>query len=411
MNPRLHPRPADLASYWPQRGLSLVELMVSIALGLLVVAALLALFLNITRTNSEMAKTNSLIENGRFAMQLLQNDIAHAGFWGEHVPQFDDLTFAAVPTDVPVAVPDPCLPYSTPWAPGYINGILGIPVQVYGATPPSGLGCATALATNRQANTDVLVVRHAETCLPGVGNCEADTTGKLYFQASLCELENATPYKLATSGLTLHKRDCVGTGTPPALPITVGTSADKRKFISNIYYIRTYSVDVGDGTPTLMRSTFDLSGGTLAHQAAQELIEGIEGFRVELGIDNLSETGAAVDYTAPAAWADPTTKIIATNRGDGTPDGNFVSCTDASPCTAAQLTNVTAVKLYVLARAKERTPGYADTKTYSLGSQRICSTSSTDASCSLKVLDPGFQRHLFSTTVRLTNISGRRDTP
>ncbi len=41
-----------------------------------------------------------------------------------------------------------------------------------------------------------------------------------------------------------------------------------------------------DGIPTLVRSEFDLADGTLAHQAAVPLIEGIEGFRVEFGIDN-----------------------------------------------------------------------------------------------------------------------------
>ena len=412
-----------------QRGFSLVELMVSIALGLLVVAAVLALYLNISRTNSEMAKTNSLIENGRFAMQLLQNDIVHAGFWGAHVPEFDDLTFAAAPTDVPTAVPNPCLPYSTPWSAGYKTQLVGIPVQAYGATPPSGSGCATNFATNKQANTDLLVVRHADTCVaesPAVGNCEALAAGNVYFQTTLCELESATPYVLtdyslatAATDFPLHKRDCVGTGTPPALPITAGTAADLRRFISNIYYIRDYAVTAGDGIPTLMRSSFGLSGSTLAHQVSQPLIEGVEGFRVELGIDNKSRCNhnvnpsAAISYVNPATCAvdtDTTKNTLVDNRGDGVPD-TFVSCTDASPCTAAQLINAVAVKLYLLVRSKEPTPGYTDNKTYALGTQTICSTSSTDSGCALKVLDPQFKRHVFSAAIRLTNISGRRETP
>ena len=39
-----------------QRGLSLVELMVSIAIGLVILAALVALFVNTSRTNREMAR-------------------------------------------------------------------------------------------------------------------------------------------------------------------------------------------------------------------------------------------------------------------------------------------------------------------------------------------------------------------
>jgi type IV pilus assembly protein PilW len=40
------------------RGLSLIELMIAIAIGMVIVAALLALFVNVTRTNNEMAKMN-----------------------------------------------------------------------------------------------------------------------------------------------------------------------------------------------------------------------------------------------------------------------------------------------------------------------------------------------------------------
>jgi type IV pilus assembly protein PilW len=65
-------------------GLSLIELMIAITLGMLVVAALLALFLNITRTNNEMAKLPiARSKTAASHIQLLQNDLrVHAGFWG-----------------------------------------------------------------------------------------------------------------------------------------------------------------------------------------------------------------------------------------------------------------------------------------------------------------------------------------
>jgi type IV pilus assembly protein PilW len=387
-----------------QAGFSLIELMVAIAIGLVITATLLTLFLNINRTNDEMAKTNSQIENGRFAIQLLQDDISHAGFWDTYVPQFDDLTLAVVPADAPTAVPNPCLAYSTPWTAVYISNLIAIPVQVYGDTPPSGSGCVTNLATSKKISTDVLLVRHAETCLPGDSNCEADTLGKLYFHSSLSYFlpvprpipepncpsgttADTAAYELATSLGTLHKKDCTTAVT------------EKRKFISNIYYIRDYATTAGDGIPTLMLSQFDLAAGALAHQAAVPLIEGIESFQVELGVDSLSKTGAAVNYASAVTWADPANLKTPTNRGDGVPDGAFVKCTDAVPCTANQLANTVVVKLYVLARADKISPGYTDTKTYALGST------------TLGPYNDGFKRHVFSTTVRLNNIAGRRETP
>lgn len=364
-----------------KRGFSLVELMIAIALGLTIMAALMTLFVNLSRNNKELAKTNILIENGRFTIQLLESDLVHAGFWGGYIPDFDDLTTTTAPGDTPTAIPDPCLTYSTAnWNSAYKTNLIGIPVQSYDTA-----AVCTSLLVNKLADTDVLVVRHVNTCVPGETNCEADTSGELYFQSTNCTA-SPDPYVLDTSGYTLTNRDCT-------------TVADKRKFISHIYYIRDYASTVGDGTPTLMRSEFSLSASTLAHQAAVPLIEGVEGFRVEFGIDSLSKTGAAVDYSAAVAWTDISNKHTPTNRGDGAADGAFVRCTTASPCTAAQLTNVVAAKLYVLARAPQFSTGYTDSKTYTLGGT------------TLGPFNDSFKRHVFSTTVRLNNISGRRETP
>lgn len=443
------------------RGLSLIELMIAIAIGMAVVAALLALFLNVTRTNNEMAKMSRQIESGRFAIQLLQDDVMHAGFWDSYAPQFDDLTTVTAPLDAPTALPDPCLAYNAAnWNGTYLSNLIGIPVQASVGT------CGVAgVVANQQVNfgvlTDVLVVRHAMNCVAGAGgNCESDTAGKLYFQSSQCEKEmwalaqEGTPtsitldadasstddfytgvliriingtgagqsrtitvyngtskaatvdsawaitpdnssvyafglgYVLGTSGYIFNQRDCA-------------TSANKRKFVSNIYYIRNYATTPGDGIPTLVQSSFDLSGGTLAQQPAQALIEGIEGFRVMYGIDSLSKGGTPADYEDPVAWVNNYNKVTPTNRGDGVPEGAYVNaagvtCNGVANCNAA---NVVAVRIYVLARSLETTQGYTDTKTYQLGD------------ISMGPFNDGFKRHVYSTTARLVNPASRRDTP
>ena len=66
--------------------------MVSILIGLVILAALVTLFVNTSGSNREMARANSVIENGRFAIKVLENDLVHAGFWGTFVPMFDDQT-------------------------------------------------------------------------------------------------------------------------------------------------------------------------------------------------------------------------------------------------------------------------------------------------------------------------------
>jgi type IV pilus assembly protein PilW len=220
----------------------------------------------------------------------------------------------------------------------------------------------------------------------------------------------AFDYMLGTNTYPLHNRDCVGTGSPPTLPLASGTVAGKRRWVSNIYYISNIPNpdQPNQVIPTLVRSQFDLANGALAQQAPLAMIDGIDAFRVELGIDSLSKTLAPVDYTQAVVWANPTNQVLATNRGDGAPE-TFVRCTTAAPCTAAQLSNVVAVRIYVLARSRDTTPGYTDTKTYCLGQANP--NGSCPAANQIAAANDNYKRHVFSATVRLTNISGRRETP
>jgi type IV pilus assembly protein PilW len=382
-----------------QAGFSLVELMVSMLIGLVIIAALVTLFVNTSGNNRELARANSMIENGRFAIKVLEDDLVHAGYWGGLVPMFDDQTSVDPPTDVPTAVPDPCLPYDPDdppsWPAEYRANLIGIPVQVY--DDPAVVGSCVAEGVidvdDYELGTDLLIVRHAELCLPGEAGsyCEADNPDDFYIQAGFCATEVA-PYVFDTSGFTLHKLNCT-------------TVADKRKFVSNLYYVRNYAVTEGDGIPTLVRSRFapDPVTDIPAYQPPEALVEGVEGFRVELGVDDVSKTGAAVDYGAAVEWEDPLDKVTPTNRGDGVPDGDYVRC-DPDCATGAltedELMNVTSARIYVLARSRETSPNYTDSKTYTLGSAG-----------DMGPFNDNFKRHVFTTTVRLPNVAGRRITP
>ena len=168
-----------------------MELMVALALSLLIVAALTQLFSNVTGSAREMAKTNTQIESARYAMQMLRRDIIHAGYWGSHVPEFDRLMFNDTVTDAPAIIPDPCLDFAS-WpdatTPGHIDALLGVPVQAYEGSPSTN--CDTLLTgESALAGTDVLVVRHAETCAAGDTNSAPDAAGPRYFQASNCASE------------------------------------------------------------------------------------------------------------------------------------------------------------------------------------------------------------------------------
>ena len=339
------------------RGVTLVELLVAIALGLFIVTALIALYVNVVRSNNEMSKTNQLIENGRFAMQILQEDVALAGFWGP----IEDLEATAVP--------NPCAAFPANWTADHILNTLAVPVQGFqDGSPYSACGAGLASVV---ARSDVLFVTRASTCTVGAGCEGAGDTGP-HIQVSNCRTE-PTPepsYFVATTAAMdaratpIRERSCLTTAPAP-----------RRKVVSNIYYV----ANNASGVPTLMR----MSHANGAYGAGQALVEGIEAFQAEFGIDDLGSNGLP---------------ITATNPADGNAD-RYQSCTTATPCDLADLANVVSVKLHLLARNLEPTAGYSDTKAYTVGPLAVPAANDT------------YKRHVFSTTVRLVNPSSRREKP
>lgn len=333
-----------------QAGLSLVELMVSMALGLIILSAVLTLFFNTSAARSEVERTSRQIENGRYAIELLTTDLQLAGFYGE----FDT---AAVP--VPAALPaDPCSLVPADW-----EAWLALHLQGYDSAGFTSVDCTL---TNLKPGTDVLMVRRARTCLAGVDGCDGTVVGQPYIQTSLCESE-ATSYKIGREGATafdLKKKDCA-------------TTADKREYYARIYFVGADN-GAGDAVPTLKRLELTAAGWTTV-----PLVEGIEQFQVEYGLDGDGD-GAPEVYVA--------------NPGDH-PAG---ACTGA--CPVNNWMNVVTVRFHVLARNLENSPGYVDTKTYALGA---------DASGNPLTLSPGgaYRRHVYSSLVRVANAAGKRDTP
>lgn len=421
-SPLPHRRPPS----GPEAGFTLVELMISMVLGLFIVLALVTLLINVNRNNSELAKTNRIIENGRFALQLLQADLSHAGYWGGFVPQFDELAMTTAPTDRPqdylavvTAVPDPCANWADLAAnadplvfPNYKRNLIGISVQAYGipaVVPSPTVPVCGDKVVAPQPNTDVVFLRHVETCAVGETGCTGFAANELYFQVARCGNTAPSPAYALAQYNALNENTLFPLRVRAVAPLTCATAAfaEKRKYVSNLYYVRRYAVTDGDNVPTLMRRQFSCASGTCGWGDAQAMIEGIESFKVELGIDNVSDSGATLttaSFDAAVSWLNAANLTSPTNRGDGFPD-TYVGCTAAAPCSAFQLMNTVAVKIYILARSENKSPGYTDGKSYCLAS--TCPTAATK----LGPFDDGYKRHLFQQVVRLVNVSGRRETP
>jgi type IV pilus assembly protein PilW len=333
----------------PAPGFTLVELMVGITLGLLVLAVVSLVFLNVSNNRREIERTGRQIENGRFAMQLLADDLVNAGYFGEFDPR---------DVGLPATKPDPC---STDVAD--MKNMVMMHVQGFaaGAANPSCIA-------DVQPGTAVIAVRRTATCIAGDANCEPAATGQIYLQSSLCNAELANPpvaghYVVAANPgagvpvYTLTQHDC-------------GTSASLRAYVVHVYFVANNN-NAGDGVPTLKRAELGVNG----QFSIVPLVEGIENLQLEYGLDT---------------------------NGDGFPDdvskdpGTYAGCA-ADPCYIANWANVMTVRVSLLSRATEQTPGYSDGKTYTLGQVTV------------GPFNDGFKRHAYTGTVRLNNPAQRRE--
>lgn len=354
--------------------------MVAIVLGMIMVAALATLIANQSTNRSEIDRAGKMIENGRYAVQAIAQDVELAGYWGE---------ISTTPA-VPATLPDPC---STAIAD--LSAAMGQHVQGYDAPATLPVNLAVCVK-NAKPGSDVLVVRRVEPDTSDVeksSGCPGSVTppcvdwtkvkeGQVYLQTGLVAATNAFSSILRTAdgtndstNFTLTKRDLVKISSP-------------RKYVVHIYYIAKCSVEVSGGCtgadggnpiPTLKRVELGRSGGAPAFSTIT-IAEGIENMQIDYGNDT--------DGDGVADGADQ--------------DGSTCNTIASNPaCAGAEYTpvdwgNVMSVKVHLLARSTETTPGYTDTKTYTLGSVNVAAP------------NDGYRRHVFDQSVRIVNPASRR---
>lgn len=66
--------------FYKQQGMSLIELMIALVLGLLLIAGILQLFLGVTQTFRQNETLSRIQENGRFSLDFIAQDIRSAGY-------------------------------------------------------------------------------------------------------------------------------------------------------------------------------------------------------------------------------------------------------------------------------------------------------------------------------------------
>ena len=376
-----------------ERGFTLIELMVGILIGMALIAGLAVTFANSSQSYGEMQKQSQQIETGRYAFDVLRDDLEHAGYFGTRT--------TLVPT--PGSAPDPC-----DVSVAALATAIALPIQAYDSPATSPI--TTCLATaDHLAGTDILVIRRADPELT-----TAPVANERYIQASLGGIEvqagSSSGFALPALNPGTNAVTAVGTKADGTAPIVkkmlnvAGVSplvtlprvaADIRKLHVHIYYVSpcshfasgqtacTAAADGGSPIPTLKRLELGLDSGNTA-LVVRPIAEGVENLQLEYGFDT-----------------SPTSINLATGfPGDGVIDSYAKVATAVGSGTFAEWRNAMSARLFVLARNPLPTSGYSDGKTYAMGLEGAYTPTATN-----------YRRHLFEGEVRLINLSSRREEP
>ena len=344
------------------RGFSLVEIMIGLTLGLLVLFGITSVIVSSSNSRNEIEKVGNQIENGRYAMQVLNDDIRLAGFFADFNPDQDPSTIK-----LPAALPDVCAVDDIT-----LKAVVRLHLQGYdmGATIPPCI-------KDVKEKTDILIVRRLNTCAAGKAGCAAAVDGTSYLQVTQCndEIKKASAVSDSTllynvsskiSDLTFKKRTCAA------------DLADIRKYRTQIYFVANNNND-GDGMPTLKRAELDAGAFTI-----MPLVEGVENMQISYGIDTDATPG---DGIPNIFVADPETAN---------------GCADKT-CAVENWSDVMAVNVALLVRNTQESKGFKDTKTYTLG---------IDNGGNPQVFGPygdSYKRHAYTSSIQLVNPSGRRE--
>jgi len=302
-----------------QAGFSLVELMIAMTLGLLLTAAVGALFFANKRNYNQNTLIAEMQDNGRFALQALSRDLMMSGYLGGLMDNGQlDATSATIPALAQDCGPGP--DGDGAWAFDTEGLVFSDNVDA------AGIGTVYSCLSGADGSlvmpgTDIVGVRRVSGIQAGFH--ETGGTAPTLAANTFYLRTNRTVGSLFYSG---------GDATNPAgnhPPNTPPTSF--WEYTARLYFLRPYARTPGDGIPTLCRAF-------LAHQASPTvdiecIAEGVENLQIAFGVDT------DTDGTANRYLTDP---------------------------TLAQLDNAVTARIQLLMRSTGRDPSYTNDKRYNL---------------------------------------------
>jgi len=339
------------------KGFTLVELMISLVVGLVLFAGVMSIFVGMRATTAETSGYGELQENGRFALSVLTHDLLRQNFWGDfsgtlnrkvvhpNQPNNDcDGAGGANNATFPNNANDS--PFVTLW--GQTIGGDTDPLDCF---PSSAIAGSDFLQLKRaiaaplvNANTDDYFIITNSTLARVYSKGDANKAYKAITDANAAQTSAAFDLVESTLGETI-----IGGGR-------------MWQYQHHVYYVSQVTIS-SNTVPVLMQGRLE---GTAMNFSP--IIDGIERIRFMYGID-VDQDFEVDTYLS----ADDMTDTLWNNAG-----GN----------------KIIAVKIFVLARSVTEDMKYNNTNSYYLGGDGV------DAKYTV---NDNYRRLLFSSTVLLYN--------
>lgn len=273
------------------RGLSMVELLVALALGLIITAAVMQMFLASKTTYRLQEALARVQENGRFAVGYLANDIRMAGYMGcSNVDRMEVNIIADPPSDYSFS----------------------------SSTVVSGTdNVGTTNAWSAVAGSDVLELRRGSNAgVKLTGNMGADNAniqisnnspgfeaGDAIFitdcsSADLFRATNVSAGNGQGNGSQVTIAHANNNNTTNRLSKAYSADAEVMAFESVSYFIRSTGRTTASGAAIPALFVSSRTAGTSGVVKTYELIEGVENMQLEYGMDTTGDRAADVYRTA-----------------------------------------------------------------------------------------------------------------
>lgn len=324
------------------RGMSLIELMVALGIGMFLIIGALTVYAQSRSTYQVNESVARLQENGRYFFDVVEPDIRMSHFWGltADTSQIDGRA-------QPHEAPSPLSPANDCGR----NWTVNLNRAVEGSNNGYDFSCPAYGRT--AAGADTLVVRRASVRLVA-----APAANTLYIQSS------------RANGAALFEG--------PALPdgFSDSTSAMHELIVNGYYVSENSSLDTETNTvPSLRRKLLRNGGAGGPVIVDEEVLPGVEDLQIEFGVD--TDVPGNREFGVVDRYLDPDDPLL-----------------DPSHAAFDEHARILAVRVWLRLRSERPEPGVPVDAGYSYADQNIAG------------INDGYRRIVVSKTVFLRNARG-----